>query len=356
MTTKTQIDLTTGEQVQGTLPVANGGTGASTLAAAGIELTANKGASSGYAGLDANSNASLNNVLEGYATTATAGTTTTLTIASKPIQVFTGTSIQTVTLATTSVPLGYQTLIINQSTGAVTVNASGGTTAIAVGPGASAVFTALAATPTTASQWNVQYGGLSVASGKVLTVNNSLTLNGVDGTALTFPTGSGIIDGEQFCTLTSAYTLTSQTAAQKLFNSSSNGAVTLPIGTYAFDCMFTLSAMSASSGSFGFAMAAGTATIAGQMWQTEGVKAVLATAASAQNTVNTAANTTIVTATTATVGWAHVWGKLRISVAGTVIPSVSLGVAAAAIVGVDSYFRIWQLATSATAVTAGTWS
>lgn len=349
-------DLNLAEQVSGLLAIANGGTGASSLAAAGIELTANKGAAGGYAGLDANSNISANGLLEGYQTTTTAGATTTLTIASKPIQVFTGSSIQTLVLPTTSVPLGYQVLVINQSTGAVTVQSSGANTIIAVGPGASAVFTALAATPTTAANWNVQYGGVAVASGKVLTVNNSLTLNGVDGTALTFPTGSGVIDGEQFCTLTSAYTLTSQTAAQKLFNSSANGAVTLPIGTYAFDCMFTLSAMSATSGAFGFAMVPGTATIAGQLWQTEGVKAVLATAASAQNTVNTAASTAIVTATTATVGWAHVWGKLRISAAGTVVPSVSLGVAAAAIVGVDSYFRIWQLSTSATATNAGTWT
>ena len=36
---KTLVDLTNGEQVQGTLPVANGGTGATSLAGAGIATT-----------------------------------------------------------------------------------------------------------------------------------------------------------------------------------------------------------------------------------------------------------------------------------------------------------------------------
>jgi hypothetical protein len=164
----------------------------------------------------------------------------------------------------------------------------------------------------------------------------------------------GALDVEQFITLTSAYTLTSQTAAQKLFNSPTNGAVTLPVGAYFFDCMFTLSALSATSGGFGFAFA-GTATIAGQLWQTEGSKAVLATTAAAQNTVNTAANTAIVTATTATVGWAHAWGKVRISVAGTLIPQISQFTAAAAVVGVDSYFRIWPVGSN-TIQSAGAWT
>lgn len=164
-----------------------------------------------------------------------------------------------------------------------------------------------------------------------------------------------VVDTEQLTTLTSPYTLTSQTAAQKLFNATTNGALTVEANTaYWFECFFTLSSMSASSGSFGFALG-GTAGITSQMWETEANKAALATAASAQNTVNTAANTTIVTANTTTTAWAKVWGKVRISTAGTLIPQVSLGVAAAAVVGADSYFRIWPA--GATGVTAvGNWS
>lgn len=161
-------------------------------------------------------------------------------------------------------------------------------------------------------------------------------------------------DAEQLQTLISAHTLTSQQAAQQMFNASTNGAVTVQPGTYFFECFFTLSSLSSSSGSFGFALG-GTAAIAAQLWETEGNKAALATAASAQNTVNTAANTAIVTATTNTVGWARVNGKIRVTASGTVIPQVSLGVAAAAVVGTDSYFRIWS-AGSSSVMTIGDWS
>lgn len=166
---------------------------------------------------------------------------------------------------------------------------------------------------------------------------------------------SQLVDAEQFITLTSTYTLTSQTAAQKLFNTSTNGQVTLPVGTYYFECFFDLSSMSASSGGFGWDLTAGTATISGIKWWSTANKAALSTAASAQETVNTAANTAIVTATTNTVGWARITGKVRTSVAGTVIPKVSLGVAAAAVVGVDSYFRIWNVGSN-TVTSDGSWS
>ena len=55
------------------------------------------------------------------------------------------------------------------------------------------------------------------------------------------------------------YTLTSQTAAQALFNASATGAITLPTGFFEFECYYALTSMSSTSGSFGFALA-GTAT------------------------------------------------------------------------------------------------
>src|SRR6185437_10797255 len=56
----------------------------------------------------------------------------------------------------------------------------------------------------------------------------------------------------QFAVLPSPYTLTSQTAAQKLLNTTTNGAITLQPGVYFFECAFELSGMSSTSGSFGF--------------------------------------------------------------------------------------------------------
>lgn len=166
-----------------------------------------------------------------------------------------------------------------------------------------------------------------------------------------------VVDTTQFIQLSSAYTLTSQTAAQKLFNSTTNGAVTLAVGTYDFECMFSLSSMStATSGSFGFALG-GTATKT-QAWRAEAIKTgtAVTTPQAPQITYNTTSNTALTSATTSQdLGYAYIRGSIRVTIAGTVIPQVSLGVAAAAVVGVNSFFRIWPKGSS-TVTNVGRWS
>jgi hypothetical protein len=167
----------------------------------------------------------------------------------------------------------------------------------------------------------------------------------------------GVIQAEQFITVQGGTrTLASQTAAQKIFGTPTNGALTVGAGrSYWFEGYVTLSAMSATSGAFGFAFL-GTATFTTIGWISEGVKAALATAAATQQTANTtAANTAIVTATTNTVGWFYIKGLMRINAGGTIIPAVSLGIAAAAVVGQDAWFRIRAIGTN-TVVSQGNWS
>lgn len=165
----------------------------------------------------------------------------------------------------------------------------------------------------------------------------------------------GVINTEQFIRLTSTFTLTSQTPAQKLFNSPTNGQVTVGSNrTYQFECAFDLSSMSASSGSFGFAFA-GTATLTRQKWLAEAIKATLATAAAWTSSVNTAANVAIATASTATVAAAYIRGILTVGTGGTIIPQVSLGVAAAAVVSTDSFFRLWPVGSNSVQ-SVGNWS
>ena len=149
----------------------------------------------------------------------------------------------------------------------------------------------------------------------------------------------GKVDVRQWIRLSAAYTLTSQTAAQKMFNSTTNGALNVKgQTTYEFECVFSLSSMSATSGSFGFALG-GTATLTNQTWISQAIKTTTATTAGTmQSTFNTAANTTIVTASTSTNGYAIIKGVFTVNAQGTIIPQVSLGVAAAAIVGLNSYF------------------
>jgi hypothetical protein len=150
-------------------------------------------------------------------------------------------------------------------------------------------------------------------------------------------------------------TLTSQTAAQAIFNSPTNGTITLPVGFFEFECMVSLTALSATSGSFGFALG-GTATKT-QLWRADALKNAAgsagATPGTSFNTTN--ANTTLVTANTTTTGWMHIRGTIRVTVAGTVIPQISLGVASAAVVGTNSFFKIQQVANTST-LSVGNWS
>jgi hypothetical protein len=167
----------------------------------------------------------------------------------------------------------------------------------------------------------------------------------------------GVVDATQFISLTSTYTLTSQTAAQKAFNSTTNGAITVKAGTsYFFEGLISLTAMSTTSGSFGFSLG-GTATLTSVSWTSNSVKATAtATAATNQMTFNTSAsNTTVATASTGTAGYMFVKGIVRINATGTLIPSVSLTRAAAAVVSINSYFRIVPIGTN-TITNIGNWN
>lgn len=221
-------------------------------------------------------------------------------------------------------------------------------------------------------KWRLNTAGFLLAAGTTTTYPVSFTTGTLMTTAaagaLEFNTGifyaSGVassrqvIDAEQFIALTSGNTLTSQTAVQPMFDGGggpAGGALTVAGSTsYQFECSFSLSSMSSSSGSFGFALG-GTATLTSQTWYTNGNKATLATAATPQSTYNTAANVALTTATVATVGWAEVRGIVRINAAGTLIPQVSLGVAAAAVVDGNSFCRFWPVGSN-TVVNVGNWS
>jgi hypothetical protein len=167
----------------------------------------------------------------------------------------------------------------------------------------------------------------------------------------------GVMPSEQIVILDTAYTLTSQTAAQKLFNASTNGAVTLPVGTYQFECQFALSSL-ASPSAFGFAMVAGTAVIGAQGWTAIAAKGTALTSPSAATiSFNTAPSLAISSTNVPTTGEAIVRGIIKITTAGTIIPSVSLSLAAAAVVSANSYFKISPVSgTSAANITIGNWS
>lgn len=121
-------------------------------------LVSNTPSASGVALWDANSNLSANNTINGYATTVTAAGTTTLTVASKYQQYFTGSTTQTVVMPVTSTLVtGQSWLIVNNSSGNVTVNASDSSLILTMTPNTQAVITCISTSFTSNAGWNNQY-------------------------------------------------------------------------------------------------------------------------------------------------------------------------------------------------------
>ena len=171
---------------------------------------------------DANVNMSSNAFIEGFTTTATAAGTTTMTITSTQIQAFTGSSTQTLKLPTTGVVAGARYWVINNSTGAVTVQSSGANTIWVLAGNTDAKFTAIVATPTTAANWDFTYWADQIASGKTLGVNNSIILAGTDATTMTFPGSSDTV-----VTLGATQTLTAKTLTSPVLGGTATGTYTL---------------------------------------------------------------------------------------------------------------------------------
>jgi hypothetical protein len=104
--------------------------------------------------------------LRGWTTTATAAGTTTLTNASTTQQNFTGSTTQTVVLPVTStLALGWAFEIINNSTGNLTINSSGGNLVGTVIAGTTASIVCNLTSGTDAASWDFDIDGFATETG-----------------------------------------------------------------------------------------------------------------------------------------------------------------------------------------------
>ena len=171
----------------------------------------------------------IDNFILGYATTATAGGTTTLTNASVNQQLFTGTTTQTVVMPVAStMTVGTRYVIENNSTGVVTVQSSGANTIVAIPGGMSVKVTSILNSGTTAASWDYEYVGFNAITG---------TGSAVLSTTPTITTPV-ITQGTSTPSFTSnAYTIVAGDAGQFLLasNSTTAGTINIPTdATYAF--------------------------------------------------------------------------------------------------------------------------
>jgi len=142
-----------------------------------------------------------------------------------------------------------------------------------------------------------------------------------------------------------AYTLTSTTSVQQLFNGSTNGRITLPVGTYRFNCMFRLTLMDGTSGNAAFSIA-GTATTGTYLWTYYGVDTAPTTGPFNLNGgcgITSASAASMQAPGVATQMVTTITGTFEVTVSGTVIPSIALVNAAAAVNSAGAYFECWSV-------------
>jgi hypothetical protein len=230
-----------------------------------------------------------------------------------------------------------------------------------------------ATTPTTGKFTNItQSAGTTTVAPITLTSGTNLTTPAAgaweyDGTAFyatPIASNRAVAVIEHFVARTGTKTMTSNTALQAIFSGGTggltSGALTVGASTsYFFEMSINVSAMSATSGNFGFSIVgAGTATFTSAAWHAFGLDSTTQqTAAAAGTSWQSTAGATgnIVTAAVGTAASAIVKGIFRINGAGTIIPSIQLTTASAAVIGVNTWFKCYPVGTD-TVVSVGNWA
>lgn len=168
----------------------------------------------------------------------------------------------------------------------------------------------------------------------------------------------GYVPVRHFIRCDSARTLPSDSNENAIFNSPANGRITLETGTYIFEALMQVTAMSATSGNALLDwLGAGTATCAAWMWWYSALdNSTPTTGATHQSAIRVTQDSaaSIATAGAGTGLNVYARGTFEITVAGTVIPSIDLVTGAAASVGIGSYFMLERIG-STTVASVGQW-
>ena len=155
-------------------------------------------------------------------------------------------------------------------------------------------------------------------------------------------------------------TFVSDTNQQAIWTTPAGGALTLETGTYLFDMLVAMTAMSTTTGNGKFSLiGAGTATLGAILWQAYGQDTASEGTATAiggsWHVIATQTSINISTTSTPAELCFSVRGTFEVTVAGTIIPSFAQTTAAAAVVSIGSFFQCNRVGdTSLTSV--GQWA
>ncbi len=168
----------------------------------------------------------------------------------------------------------------------------------------------------------------------------------------------GIIPIIHFVRCNATRTLPNDTNENAIFNSPTNGRLTLETGTYMFEALMQVTSMSATSGNALIDwLGAGTATCGAWMWQYLALdNSTPTTGATNQGAIRVTQDSAASIASAGTGTGLNVWarGSFEVTSAGTLIPSIDLVTAAAGIVGIGSFFMCYRVGSDAV-VSVGQW-
>ncbi len=202
----------------------------------------------------------------------------------------------------------------------------------------------------------------TLASGTVLTspVAGTIEYDGTNFYLTNATSFRGLVDVE-YCIIapTTGRTFGSNTNVEAIFNTPTNGALTLVTGTYFFEGTFYFTTMSATSGNGKFdLLGAGGATLTNVLqhyWgQDLAIDTLGATSGSFSVTTQQGA-AQVATASTATTLIFSVRGSFNCTVAGTIIPSFKQANASAMVVQAGSFWRCRRIG-AAGATSVGNWA
>lgn len=186
----------------------------------------------------------------------------------------------------------------------------------------------------------------------------ALTENADTLTATTDAGNEGYVPVRHFIRRDATRTLPNDTNENAIFNSPTNGRLTLETGCYLFDGIIYVTTMSGTSGNASIdILGAGTATCAAWLWHATGIDASDPTLAATQTgtfSITQQSAASVVTAAAGTALAFRVKGTFEVTGAGTLIPSIDLVTAAAGVVAIGSYLAFERIG-STTAVSLGQW-